>query len=185
MSMDLSVAPLNRPTGYPAEFERELDLGRGRVVFIRPVVPDDAPLLERELQRADEDTIYNRFFRAPVRLDAAQLDRLTTLDYDRRFAVAAFGARGDGVAVARYETTAPGVAEIAIVVRNDWRKLGLGLALIADLERAAVARGIQHLDAYYLSDNHAIEALLARSGFEVGIRDGEVSTAKKDLLPGG
>lgn len=183
--MSAASAPPHRPVNYPAEFERRLELrGRGHLL-IRPLVPDDSALLQTELERADEETIYNRFFRAPVRLDASQIGRLTTLDYESRFALAAFTEDGEGIAVVRYETTAPGVAEIAVVVRSDWRKLGLGSALLADLERAAVARGIRHFSAYYLSDNIAVESLLAQRGFEVGIRDGEVSTAEKDIAPEG
>jgi acetyltransferase len=183
--MSTASAPLHRPVGYPSEFERRLEIRDRGDILIRPVVPDDSAVLLRELERADEETIYNRFFRAPVRLDAAQLGRLTTLDYDSRFALAALAKDGDGVAVARYETTAPGVAEIAVVVRSEWRRCGLGSELLADLERAAVGRGIRHFSAYYLSDNVAIESLLAGRGFEVGIRDGEVSMAEKDIVPQG
>ncbi len=183
--MRTSFAPNRRPAGYPAEFEQWIETADGRTVFARPVVPDDAPMLQREIETADTETIYQRFFRAPVRLDAAQLDRLCRLDYDTRFALAAFSTDGDGVAIVRYESTEPGVAEVAVVVRKEWRGLGLGTALLASLEEAAVERGIRRFTAYYLPDNAAIEALLSDRGFTTGIRDGEVSFAEKDLSPDG
>ncbi len=179
--MNTSITSVHRPVGYPKEYERTLVLDDGRSVLLRPVVPDDSSALLREMERADTETIYNRFFRAPVRLDAAQLDRLTNLDYDARFALAVFSPEGEGVGVARYETTSPGVAEVAVVVRTDHRRTGIGAALLADLEKAARERGIVRLTAYYLTANRAIEGLLAYRGFTVGIRDGEVSSAEKDL----
>jgi GNAT superfamily N-acetyltransferase len=183
--MKTSFAPSRRPAGYPAEFEQWIEVADGRTVFARPIVPDDAPMLQREIETADPETIYQRFFRAPVRLDAAQLDRLCRLDYGARFALAAFSTDGEGVAIVRYESTEPGVAEVAVVVQNEWRGLGLGTALLASLEEAAVERGIRRFTAYYLPDNAAIEALLSDRGFTTGICDGEVSFAEKDLSPEG
>jgi GNAT superfamily N-acetyltransferase len=183
--MKTSLAPIRRPAGYPADFEQWIDVTDGRTVFARPVIPDDATMLQRALENADPETIYQRFFRAPVRLDAAQLDRLCRLDYQTRFALAAFSTDGDGVAIVRYESTEPGVAEVAVVVQPGWRGLGLGTALLASLEEAAIERGIRRFTAYYLPDNAAIEALLSDRGFTTGIRDGEVSFAEKDLSPEG
>lgn len=179
--MNTSLAHTRRPPDYPVDFEQWIEVADGRTVFARPVVPDDAPALRREIEEADTETIYQRFFRAPVRIDAAQLDRLTRLDYRTRFALAAFATSGDGVAVVRYESTEPGVAEVAVVVQKGWRGVGLGAALMASLENAAIERGIRRFTAYYLPDNAAIEALLSHSGFTTGIRDGEVAFATKDL----
>ncbi len=182
--MKTTLTPNRRPAGYPTELELWIDVADGRSVFARPVIPDDAPLLKRELEEADTETIYQRFFRAPVRLDAAQLDHLTRLDYDTRLALAAFSTEGEGVAIVRYETTEPGVAEIAVVVRKKWRGIGLGTTMLAILEDAAVRRGIRRFTAYYLPENEAVEALLADRGFTVGIRDGEVAFAEKDIAQG-
>lgn len=183
--MKTSSAAIRRPAGYPADYEQWVEVADGRTVFARPLVPDDAPMLAREIELADPETIYQRFFRAPVRLEAAQLDRLCRLDYDTRFALGAFSTGGEGVAIVRYETTERGVAEVAVVVRKEWRGLGLGTALLASLEHAALERGIRRLTAYYLPENNAIEALLADRGFTTGISDGEVSFAEKDLSPEG
>jgi len=180
--MRASLAPDRVPVGYPAELERWIEVADGRTVFARPMVPDDAPMLQREIELADVDTIYQRFFRAPVRLSATQLDRLTRLDYETRLALAAFATDGEGVAIVRYETTEPGVAEVAIVVRSEWRAVGLGTAMLAALEEAASARGIRRFTAYYLAANAGIEALLAGRGFATGVRDGDVSFAEKDLV---
>ena len=128
---------MTRPAAYPSDLEVQLPLEDGRTVLVRPVVPDDAPMLVRQLEHADPDTIYQRFFRYPVHLDAETLDHMTRLDYHDRLALAAFAADGEGVAIARYEIIEPGLAEVAVVVQPEWRLLGLGTALLEMLEGAA------------------------------------------------
>ncbi|MDQ3781389.1 MAG: GNAT family N-acetyltransferase [Actinomycetota bacterium] len=180
--MDTSFSPADRPAGYPAELELPLNLKDGRGVNIRPVVPDDAGRLGEEVERADADTIYQRFFRNPVRLDAATLDHLTRLDYRERLAVAAFSADGEGVAIARYETVEPGCAEVAIVVKPEWRRAGLGSALLDLLERAAIARGVTRFMAVYLPANERIVALLGSVGFTIDGVAGGLGQASKQLV---
>jgi hypothetical protein len=41
----LALRPATVPPGYPREYERRYRLHDGREIFIRPVVPQDAPLL--------------------------------------------------------------------------------------------------------------------------------------------
>ncbi len=138
-------------------------------------------MLQRQMGRADPDTIYQRFFRYPVQLDPATVDRLTRLDYQGRLALAAFTPEGEGIAIARYEATDPGSAEVAVVVLPEWRRVGLGTALLDRIESAARARGITRLDAVYLPDNERIVSLLERVGYTPQGIDGGLGTATKDL----
>ncbi len=177
--MTESHLPPDAPAGYPADLERWIRVAGGRRVFVRPVVGGDAPVLERELARADLETVYQRFFRAPVKLGSAQIERLTHLDYQTRLALAAFTPDGEGLGIARYETTEPGVAEIAVVVRRDARKLGIASRLLELLEEAAAARGIGRLTALYLPGNEAIAGVLAGRGFTVGVPEAGVASAEK------
>jgi GNAT superfamily N-acetyltransferase len=179
--MEISLIPDRLPPDYPADLQRWVHLADGRRVFVRPVVAEDAPAIERALASADSETVYQRFFRAPVRLDARALDRLTRLDYRSRMALAAFTADGEGVAIARYETTEEGVAEVAVVVDVEWRHGGIGNALLEMLEEAAVVRGVTRFTALYLPDNAAIAALLQRRGFAIGLPDEAVAAAEKLL----
>ena len=181
MKTALAHEPL--PAGYPKELERWVTLDDGRKALIRPVVPEDSSTLMREFERADEETIYQRFFRAPVRLNPEQLDRLTRVDYERRLALAVLSPDGNGVAIARYETLEPGVAEVAVVVHRDWRGHGLASLLLQLLEQAAVERGIHHFTALYLPDNDAIVGVLQRVGFTTGLDESSVAGAEKRLGP--
>jgi GNAT superfamily N-acetyltransferase len=179
--MNESLVPEPLPDGYPAELQRWVTVSDGRRIFVRPVVTTDSGTLLRELESADQETIYQRFFRSPIRLDAAQLDRLTRLDYRSRLALAAFDEEGTGLAIARYETIEPGVAEIAVVVKREWRGLGVASVLLGLLEQAAASRDITLLTALYLPSNEAIAGVLERRGFTVGLDDSGVAGAEKRL----
>ncbi|HSF87401.1 MAG TPA: GNAT family N-acetyltransferase [Acidimicrobiia bacterium] len=179
--MNANLSPEHKPDGYPLELEQWVALADGRRVFVRPVVVDDAPAVDAALAAADSETVYQRFFRTPVRLNASTLDRLTRLDYQQRLALAAFDVDGQGAAIARYESTEPGVAEVAIVVDPAWRNAGLGSLLLEELELAATQRGIERFTAIYLPSNLAIERLLVRRGFAVRLPDDAVAAAEKWL----
>lgn len=168
------------PEGYPFDYERQISLSDGRIVNLRPVVPGDAGLLAREFDEIDADTIYQRFFNPAIKLDAERLRYLTELDYDRRFAVAAF-SRGTGVAIARFEPSGEATAEIAVVVKEPWRGVGLATALFKLLEEAALERGIRRFEALYLPANHAIERVLKKRGFGAVSIDGGIARVTKDL----
>lgn len=166
MTPHLDLAPSDVPAGYPRSCEEYLDLADGRQVFLRPLVPADAPLLAFELEHADPETLYNRFFRPSIRVDAALLEYLTVLDYEYRFALAALALDGSPAGIARYEG-APGSdsAEIAVAVKPAWRRAGLGTALLKRLEWHAAESGITVLRAEFLASNGPARGLIERAGF--------------------
>ena len=154
-----------RPAGYPSEFERQVTLQDGRIVDVRPVVPDDAAELREAINTADADTVSRRFLGGPPSVTPALLEYLTVLDYRTRFGlVARDRLTGRGVGIARYEQVGDGAAEVAVVVRPEWRRVGLATALVHLLAEAALVRGISTFAASFLTDNHPVAALLADAG---------------------
>ncbi|MGE5827993.1 MAG: N-acetyltransferase family protein [Micromonosporaceae bacterium] len=163
--MDFSPSPSRVPPGYPRQYERRLRLRDGRTVAIRPLIPADATLLAEAIATADPDTLRRRFLGGAPHVNPALLARLTTLDYARRFALAAGDERtGRGVAIARYEAIGDGVADVAIVVDPAWRRVGLATALIELLAQAALEHDIEEFSACYLAENRPVVALLALTG---------------------
>lgn len=160
--MSFVPCPTEVPPGYPRNYERRLRLRDGRIVAVRPVIPDDAPRLAQAILTADADTLRRRFLGGPPHVTPALLARLTNLDYVRRFAIAAADeTTGQGVAIARYESVTPGVADVAVVVDPAWRRVGLATALVELLAHAALERGIHEFSANYLAENQPVSALLA------------------------
>jgi len=168
------------PAGYPFDYERKLTLPDGRVVYFRPVVPGDVAVLAEEVAAADSDTLYHRFFNPSIRLDRKRLEFLTEVDYQRRFALVAF-VQGEPVAIARFEPSGRDVAEVAVVVKNGWRRMGIATEMLDILEEAAVERGVWEFEAVYLPSNHAIERVLAKRGFGPPSVDSGVALVTKDL----
>jgi len=163
--MNTRLEPHEVPPGYPKEHQREEVLRDGRRVFIRPILPGDAPELAAAIRSADPATIRGRFLGGPPRLTAALLAHLTEVDYVRRFALVAIDVAGEeGVALARYESVAEGVAEIAVTVRPEWRQVGLGTLLIMLLAQAAAERGVHTFSVSYLAENRPVAALIEDAG---------------------
>ena len=163
--MDLEPEPGGLPPGYPKEYQREEVLRDGRRVFIRPVLPGDAPALADAIRTADSDTLRRRFLGGAPRVTAALLAHLTEVDYMQRFALVAIDTvSGRGAGIARYEPAGEGVAEIAVVVRPEWRRVGLGTLLILVLAKAAAERGVHTFSASYLAENRPVAALVEDAG---------------------
>jgi GNAT superfamily N-acetyltransferase len=166
-------------TEPPKGFDRTLRLHDGRLVTIRPLTPLDAPELGEAIRTADAVTLRRRFCGTPPRVTPRLLERLTALDYRRRFALVARSPHGDGVAIGRYEATAaPGVAEIAVAVTPAWRRIGLASALVQFLGEAALARGFDRFTAVYFADNRPVSELLDVAGgrqvIAAGLAEAEV-----------
>ncbi|MEV0734839.1 GNAT family protein [Streptomyces sp. NPDC050549] len=160
--MTLQRHPADVPPGYPLAYEREVRLGDGRRAAIRPIVPSDAPALAAAIRSADAETLRRRFLGGSPRLTPELLTRLTTLDYKLRFALIATEATsGKGIAVARYEHVADGVAEVAVAVDPAWRRVGLATALVELLAQSALERSIHTFNASYIAENRPVTALLS------------------------
>jgi len=153
------------PPGYPRQYERELRLPDGRTVLLRPIVPGDSGQLADAIRTADPDTVRRRFLGTPPHLTPELLAHLCQVDYEKRFALVATDARtGRGIAIARYEATGEGIAEVAVAVDPDWRRAGLATALVEMLADAALDRGIHTFSAYYLAVNSPVTALIGHAG---------------------
>jgi GNAT superfamily N-acetyltransferase len=163
--MDLAPEPAGLPPGYPREYQREVTLRDGRRVLIRPILPGDAPELAEAIKTADRDTLRRRFMGGAPRVTPKLLAHLTVIDYVRRFALVAIDtATGRGVAIARFEPAGAGVAEVAVAVRPEWRRLDLATMLVNLLAKAAAERGIHTFSASYLAENRPVAALVEDAG---------------------
>ncbi len=172
------MRPQSPPTGYPHELERVTQLANGASVFIRPVVPEDAPRLAEEILTADSETLYLRFFTTNVQPDPAMLEALTVLDYAQRLAVAMLSADGDTVGVARYGAVDADAVEVAVAVKRRWRRLGAANLLLAAVEEAAARRGYSQAMALHLTENTGAQRLLERRGYRrTGVSEGIAETA--------
>lgn len=157
------------------EFVRRVALRDGRVVEVRPVRSSDAAEIAQAMLEGDADTLRARFLGTAPRPSPALLAVLTRLDLVEHFALIAHAEDGEGVAIARYGTTAADdrrAAEVAVVVRPGWRRAGLGKALVEMLAERAEECGIASFTAIFWADNEAVGHWVRSLGAHVRIEDG-------------
>jgi len=157
---------------YPAEFESTATLSDGSRVFVRPIRPDDEPLMREMFYSFTEQTVHLRFHTFVRAMPHDRLQVFCNVDYDTEMAL--IGLVGEGeeqevVAVARYiADPAKQVAELAFVIRDDWQRKGLGTYLFCRLTETARSNGISRFEADVLVDNSGMLKIFHRSG--LGIR---------------
>ncbi len=152
---------------------RVLRLPGGERVLVRPVRPRDAGILQAYVRALSPNSRFNRFFGPVAELPPAQLDRVLHLDGRNQLALVAQTC-GDGVstviAEARYALVSDGLeCEFALSVADDFRQMGLGAQLLAEIEcRArALARalGARRLVGDVLRSNETMQAFARKAGF--------------------
>ncbi len=144
----------------------------GRRVHLRPLRPDDGPILAAGISRLSARSRYLRFQSARPALSARELAYLTDLDQrDRAGWLLAHGRVF--VAVGRYARESPtgDLAEIALTVLDPWQGKGLARPLIAALMETARAAGIGRLGARIADDNPAARRLIEGLGLSPQWRD--------------
>lgn len=153
--------------GYEA---RIVELGDGSKVHLRPIAPDDEPLLHEAVAAMSERSVYLRFFSPIKKMSDAMAHRLAVVDYADRFAIVATTHRPTQkeriVGVARYDR-APmtEVAEVAVAVIDEFQRRGLGGLLLSELARVAREHGIRTFSLVVLPDNREMIGLLRKLGW--------------------
>jgi RimJ/RimL family protein N-acetyltransferase len=141
----------------------------GRRVIVRAVRPTDADRLrafDRGLSPLSRQLRYLGS-KPPMTEDWAL--HLTTVDFDRRFALVATTGMGEAeriVADCRLLADGEDRAELAIVVADDHQGTGLGRLLVELTMRLAGDRGFPEVYAEVRYDNRTMALLLRSEGFE-------------------
>jgi acetyltransferase len=163
--LHLSISP------YPEHYEWRHEISGGLRVLIRPIKPEDAPLLVELFGTMSKESIYYRFF-SPLRsLPPSMLIKFTQIDYDREIALVAVEQdQGEerilGVARAIRDHGQQN-AEFALAVGDPWHRKGLGTKLLQKCIEVAAEQGIKRLYGRVLSDNDEMLALAKKLGFKL------------------
>ncbi len=176
--VEATVAPSALPaplhlaiSAYPWRYESWTTVKGGVEVFIRPIRPEDAPLLLESFEALSQRSIYLRFFSPIKRLSPAMLVRLTQIDYDREIALVAMQPGPDGermLGVGRIIATRnPRQAEFSIIVADAWQGQGIGAALLQRCLAIARDHGIEKVWGVVLAENSEMLALGRKLGFQV------------------
>ena len=154
---------------YPSQWQRHIEVKDGQRVFVRPIRPEDEPLIHEFLHHVTPEDLRLRFFAPMKEFTHEFIARLTQLDYARAMAFVAFDeATGDLVGVVRihsdsiYES-----GEYAILLRSDLKGRGLGWALMQMIIEYARSEGLKVISGDVLAENTVMLAMCRSLGFEV------------------
>lgn len=171
--------PAIRP--YPIEHISSFALDDGTHITLRPIRPEDEPLLVRFHEKLSERTVRQRYFR-PLQLGQRvaheRLASVCFVDYDREMVLVAVtdlpnGGRPELLGVGRLSRL-PGLeeAEFALLVADPWQRKGIGGELLRRLVDIARHEGITRVTADILPDNLEMQRLSERVGFALAPADG-------------
>lgn len=169
----------------------------GTTLVIRPIRPEDKPLLLDGFNRLSERSRYFRFFTKLSTLSRDQLHYLTEVDQESHSAWVA-GVVEDGhetgVGVIRWIRLRddPSTAEIAVTVVDDYQRRGIGRTLVYVAAQEALTAGVRNFHAVVLAENRATIAMLRGMGASSGTYENavlhltiplEAAVGRTDLLP--
>lgn len=160
-------------------------LAAGRLVRLRPLVPDDRCAEKAFFNGLSLDSRHQRFHFGLRELSPALLKLLTEVDQrlHRAWVVEAVEPGLPVIADARYVLDAerPGSAEFAVAVADDWQGRGLGRRLIAHLMAEARRQGLQRLFGDVLAENRRMLALMRELGAQLRSHPDGAQLVRVDL----
>jgi acetyltransferase len=154
---------------YPQQLATVERLRDGTMLRVRPLRPEDEPMLIDLAAHMTPEDLRLRFF-APTRgLTHPVAARLSQLDYDRELALLA-ELDGTALGVARFSADPDRLrAEYAIAVRSDWKGRGLGYLLMTRLIDVAGQQGIGELFGEVLRENEPMLQMCRELGFAIAL----------------
>ena len=155
---------------YPKELETTVQLGDGRTLLLRPVLPEDEPAFQETFAKLTSEQRRQRFFTPVKTLSHFMAARFTQLDFDREMALVladeGIPGRAQIYGVASLNADPDNrEAEYAIVVRDDITGAGLGILLMRRIIDYARSRGIGSIWGDVLKDNTTMLKMCRALGF--------------------
>ncbi|MEM6297269.1 MAG: GNAT family N-acetyltransferase [Bacteroidota bacterium] len=171
---------------YPIEYERIWKLRNGQIAQVRPIRPEDEPLLVKFHESLSNQTVYFRYFHSmsfDQRVSHERLARLCFIDYDQEMALVVErpteGEQNRGIVGAGRLRKLSGTrdAEFAVMVSDDYQRTGLGTQLLRMLLEVGRNEKLAHLRADILPENVGMRKVSEKLGFKVRF-DGDEGVLK-------
>jgi acetyltransferase len=168
---------------YPVKYIQPAMMKNGEPVTVRPIRPEDEPLLIRLHQALSERTVYLRYFQ-PLKLSQRtaheRLTRICFIDYDREIVLVVEHKNQQGqpeiIAIGRLSKLrgAGNEAELAVLVDDRFQFQGLGTELYRRLIAVARDEKLKRVVCTVLSENYEMRAICQKLGFhlESDLEDG-------------
>jgi acetyltransferase len=161
---------------YPTQYVSSWKLKSGTPVTIRPIRPEDEPLMVKFHETLSEESVYYRYFsqlKLDQRIAHERLTRIFFNDYDREIALVAEhkdpkSSKTEILGVGRL-SKARGLneAEFALIISDRWQRLGLGTELLKRLVHIGRDEKLSRITANILAENHGMQIVSKKVGFKL------------------
>jgi len=164
---------------YPFQYAHLWQLKDGTPVNIRPIRPEDEPLMVKFHEGLSETSVYLRYFQAmklSQRVAHERLTRICFIDYDREMVLVAVKRQPEReiIGVGRLSKLyGSDEAEFAILIKDAYQGHGLGTELLTRLVQVAHDEpDIGRVVAYMLAENLGMKNVAAKLGFDLKHEEG-------------
>jgi len=161
---------------YPQEYASTWTSNDGTLLTVRPIRPEDEPLMVKFHLTLSEETVHLRYFgaaRLEKRIAHERLTRICFNDYDREIALVAIRqdptAKEDEIIGVGRLTKVHGLnqAEFAILIADQFQGLGLGTKFLSRLVEIGRHEGIELIFGNILPENYPMQHVAKKVGFQV------------------
>ncbi len=161
---------------YPSQYISNWKLRNGTPITIRPIRPEDEPLMVEFHQTLSEESVYFRYFhliKLSHRITHERLTRICFIDYDREMALVAEYQNPETenreiLAVGRLSKLhGSDAAEFAMLVSDRFQCQGLGTELLRRLLEVGKNEKICCIYADILADNSGMQRVCEKLGLQI------------------
>jgi acetyltransferase len=175
---------------YPTQYVWAEEMPDGEPSTIRPIRPEDEPLMVRFHESLSEQSVYMRYFHMlglSQRTAHERLTRICFIDYDWEMALVAERTNPEtgereilGVARLSRRGNVADEAEFSVLISDRFQRQGLGTLLVSKLLGVGRAEGLRRITADILFENYPMQRIAQKLGFHLH-RDTEEMVMKADL----
>jgi acetyltransferase len=174
LRQDQLPKPAIRP--YPSQYVSQYTMKDGAEVTLRPIRPEDEPLMGKFHEKLSDRSVYMRYFSSlslSSRVAHERLVRICFVDYDRVMALVVdhkdeVTAQHRILGVSRLiKLHTKNEAEIALLVSDPCQKQGLGIELLRRTVQFARDEQLSRISAEMLRDNFTVQRVFKNFGFRL------------------
>lgn len=181
---DTAVLPRPAIRPYPSQYARPWKFESGEEIMIRPIRPEDEPLMVAFHGSLSERSVFLRYFHLldlDHRVSHDRLVRICFNDYDRELALVAVRGEQEILAVARLARKhLVNEGELAALISDEYQGRGLGTELVKRLLEIARVEKLDRVTAEILAENTQMQAVCRMLGFKLSF-DADEGTVHADF----
>jgi acetyltransferase len=176
---DIADRPIPAIRPYPTKYEQIWESRKGDRLNIRPIRPEDEPMMVKFHQSLSEESVYLRYahiIKLNQRISHDRLARICFIDYDRDIVLAATSQYSQSKDISDGEILAIGrlsklhgtnEAEFALIVSDRYQHQGLGSEILRRILEIGKEEQVDAIVGYILNSNDKMQSICRKLGFQL------------------